>query len=72
MMGIGYPFPFLIDPRRDELAALVPARKTPMPVTPPDTAGRKKGEGPPPENGHGNHGMTHDPDNREICPNLRI
>lgn len=72
MMGIGYPFPFLIDPRREKLDALAPAATPPIPVTPPDPAGRKKGEGPPPGNGHGSHGTAHDPDNREICPNLRV
>jgi hypothetical protein len=71
MMGIGLPFPFLIDPRREKLDALAPAAKPPMPVTPPDPAGRKKGEGPPPGNGHDSHGTGHDPDDKEICPNLR-
>ena len=66
----GYPFPFLIDPRREKLDALAPATTPPMPVTPPDPAGRKKGEGPPPGNGH-SHGTSHDPDDKEICPNLR-
>jgi hypothetical protein len=72
MMGKGLPFPFLIDPRREKLDALAPAKERPMPVVPPDPAGRKKGEGPRPGNGHGSHGTSHDPDNREICPNLRV
>jgi hypothetical protein len=70
MMPIGYPFPFLINPRREKLDALAPAAEPPMPVTPPDPAGRKKSEGPPPGNEH-NHRTAHDPDDREICPNLR-
>jgi len=52
-----YPFPFFIDPERDRLEGL-----SARPAVPPQTPGRRRGEGPP---------AGHDPVRTEICPFLK-
>lgn len=73
MMGIGHPFPFLLDPVHDKLA---PLRDTGEPAiirrTPPHPEWQPKGYGKPDTHHGGMHGMgghpANDPADVVICP----
>jgi hypothetical protein len=71
-MGIGHPFPYLVDPRRDRLQGLSSSEEPARALVPPPPPGRRAGEGISAKSGdhmdHGGMAMGHDPENTQICP----
>ena len=72
-MGVGHPFPFLIDPRRHRLAGLANGHEAPLATVPPQPRARRASDGTLRGGTAENMpGMGHDPDNTEMCPHLSI
>jgi hypothetical protein len=74
-MGLGYPFPFIIDPDGDRLTRIAGVTRGTNKVEVPRTHGRQKGDMPPSTGGHDHHGHggahQHDPANTQVCPFVR-
>jgi len=69
-MGIGQPFPYLINPGQDKLDPIQGIPAATRTVAPDPPPGRRSGEGIPAGNpgGHGGMHSGHDPQNTQICP----
>ncbi|HEY7396597.1 MAG TPA: hypothetical protein VH559_17195 [Gemmatimonadaceae bacterium] len=72
-MGVGHPFPFLIDPRRNRLPGIANGHSGPLATVPPPPRGRRATDGTlRSDTGETMPGMGHDPDARDMCPHGSI
>jgi hypothetical protein len=72
-MGIGHPFPFLIDPRRQRFPGIANGHEAPLATVPPPPRARGAHDGTlHRDTDQTMPGMGHDPENREMCPHIFI